>query len=96
MKVSKTGKPLCARCRRLATHRTAYGSTKNGKREVCYVYHCDRHMTTLDRALPEYQHLAEFFEALRTWYIQQVNAESRQLLADTYARGGFFCSAFLV
>jgi hypothetical protein len=36
------------------------------------------------------QHLAAFFEALRTWYIQQVNVESRQLLAEIYSRGGLF------
>jgi hypothetical protein len=33
------------------------------------------------------QGIASFFEALRLWYIQQVNTESRQILADLYTYG---------
>lgn len=57
MKLSKTGKPLCARCRRLATHRMSALSRANGYVERIYVYHCDEHKTRYDKPLAgELQH----------------------------------------
>lgn len=47
MKLSKTGKPLCCQCRKLATNSLEYRVTENGMRKKQYVYLCDTHATTL-------------------------------------------------
>lgn len=49
MKVSKTGKPLCALCRKLATHTGTYYRSKG---VPTHLYYCAFHAAFVRDALP--------------------------------------------
>jgi hypothetical protein len=57
-KFSRTGKPLCCRCRKLATSRQAgYDFTDaSGEKQTFYVYHCTEHAHEHDEPFPLQAH----------------------------------------
>jgi hypothetical protein len=53
MKLSRTGRPLCAHCRRLATHEGSYHrSRENGVWRPGKLYYCTTHAANCNDALP--------------------------------------------
>jgi hypothetical protein len=53
-KYTKTGKPRCSRCLRVATHKMeANSGTAYSRHEKIVVYHCDKHKTHIDTSLQQ-------------------------------------------